>query len=636
MTETLLNTPGRVNCAGGGRPADGHARPQPLFGAGKTHSIASMPTIRVEPLGRTFTTEKGAVLRDVLRGAGILLDYPCGGKGSCRQCRVAVVPPPSRGKGKLSPEQSAGGVRLACQLAIEEDCTVTLSQEQLSAQVWKQGMRDDDIRGAVECSVRRIRLSLQEPSLEDQRSDWERLAQALAGRGIDVAQPGSRLLERASEVLRAHHWSASAVCEEKELLWVEDAAGRATGFAVDLGTTTVDLALLDLETGRLLGRSAFLNRQVAFGADVISRAQSFHDERGPVRNAVLETIDEGARQILAEAGESPASVLKTVVVGNPIMMHILHGIDPLQLTRLPYVAVTSLALRRDPRELGLAFQQRGYVETLPLVSAYVGADTVGMMVALGLDREKVTSLSVDIGTNGEMVLARGGSLLATSTAAGPAFEGAQISCGMRALPGAVVALSIGLGGSVQLQTVGGAEPKGICGTGLVSAVAQLLEREVIDSTGRLFDQAEISIPALRQRVFSLDGERAFALSEDGRVRITQKDIRTLQLAKGAVRTGIDTLLSMTGIEADGLDVLRLAGNFGAGLDARAAMRIGLIPPMDLAKVEVVGNAALRGAVMALLSREHARRCDSAARSARFIELGGKPEFQARFMEAMLF
>ena len=266
----------------------------------------------------------------------------------------------------------------------------------------------------------------------------------------------------------------------------------------------------------------------------------------------------------------------------------------------------------------------------------MGADTVGMMVALDLDREKATTLSIDIGTNGEMVLARGGSLLATSTAAGPAFEGAQISCGMRALPGAIVAVSIGLDGSVRHKTVADAAPQGICGTGLVSAVAQLLEREVIDATGRLLDSAEITLPALRARVFSLGGEPAFALSEDRRVYISQKDIRTLQLAKGAVRTGVDTLLSLTGIEADGLDALRLAGNFGAGLDARAAMRIGIIPPMDLAKVEVVGNAALRGAVMALLSRECVDRAERAARGARFVELGGKPEFQARFMEAMLF
>jgi len=584
--------------------------------------MPAMPAIRIEPLGLTIEAEEGVVLRDALHAAGILLDYPCGGKGRCRQCRVNV----------------AGDTRLACQLVIQEDCTVRVGEEMVAAQVWTtgEGLRNDDIRAAADSSVRRVRLRLQEPSLEDQRSDWDRLAQALAEQGAGVGEPDPALLESVSTALRAHGWTADAVCQENELLGIGPAGFRAIGFAVDLGTTTVDIALLDLETGELLGRKAFLNRQVAFGADVISRAQSFHENREPVREAGLATVEEGARQVLAEAGEDPLRVLKTVVVGNPIMVHILQGIDPWQLTRLPYVAVTARRIRRHPRDLGWTFQGNGYVETLPLVSGYVGADTVGMMVALGLDREKATTLSIDIGTNGEMVLARGGSLLATSTAAGPAFEGAQISCGMRALPGAIVAVSIGLDGSVRHKTVADAAPQGICGTGLVSAVAQLLDREVIDATGRLLDSAEITLPALRARVFSLGGEPAFALSEDRRVYISQKDIRTLQLAKGAVRTGVDTLLSLTGIEADGLDALRLAGNFGAGLDARAAMRIGIIPPMDLAKVEVVGNAALRGAVMALLSRECVDRAERAARGARFVELGGKPEFQARFMEAMLF
>lgn len=596
-----------------------------------------MPAIRIEPQGQTLTAEKGTILRDALRRAGILLDYPCGGKGTCRQCRLTVSPEPPGGKGRLSEAQTAGGVRLACQLVIDEDCTVTIPEARISTQVWKAGLRDQDIHVEVGSSIRRLPVRVPEPSLEDQRPDWQRLAEELAKLSIRAGTPDSRSLERASAVLRKHSWRAEALCEEGELMWLagqED--GRPSGFAVDLGTTTVDMALLDLETGRVLGRKAFLNRQVAFGADVISRAQSFHDDRRPVREAVLSTIDEGARQILSEAGERPQKVLKTVVVGNPIMMHILHGVDPWQLTRLPYIAVTSQWPCRAPGDLGLSFQEHGYVETLPLISAYVGADTVGMIVSLGLDTEKATTLSIDIGTNGEMVLATEGSLLATSTAAGPAFEGAQISCGMRALPGAVVAVTFGPGSDVRLQTVGDAPPQGICGTGLVSAVAQLLERDIVDATGRLLEQSEVPAPVLSGRIFSQNGELAFALSQDRRVYITQKDIRTLQLAKGAVRTGIDTLLDLTRTPTDALDALRLAGNFGAGLDAAAAMRIGLIPPMDLARVEVVGNAALRGAIMALLSREHSRKAEAAARGARFIELGGKPEFQARFMEAMLF
>ncbi|HVO40700.1 MAG TPA: ASKHA domain-containing protein [Spirochaetia bacterium] len=595
-----------------------------------------MPEIRIDPLGKKIIAEPGLSLREVLRRAGILLDYPCGGKGTCRQCRVSLDPAPRGGRGKLSESESAGGVRLACQVVVETDCTVTIPEERLSARDWKAGLREEEISGAAEGSLRRLRVTLPEPSLEDQRPDWERLTAALGREGVSAARPDARFLEHISAVLRETGWSADAICDENQLLWMDGGEGGAAGLAVDLGTTTVDVALVDLEKGALLGRRALLNQQVAFGADVISRAQSFHEDRGPVRAAGLRTIEEGARALLADAGVSASRIVKTVVVGNPIMIHILHGMDPWQLTRLPYIPLASNALSADPRELGWAFQEHGVVETLPLVSAYVGADTVGMILALDLDTEDSTSLSIDIGTNGEMVIARHGELLATSTAAGPAFEGAQISCGMRALPGAVTAATVSWDGAVSLQVVGDIPPRGICGTGLVSAVAQLLEREVLDATGRLVDQSEAPTPGLGARIFPLGSEPAFALSDDRKVYVSQKDIRTLQLAKGAVRTGIDTLLELTGLAEDGLSAVRLAGNFGAGLDAGAAMRIGLIPPMDLAKVHVVGNAALRGAIRALLSRPCFRRSEEAARRTRFVELGGKPEFQNRFMEAMLF
>jgi uncharacterized 2Fe-2S/4Fe-4S cluster protein (DUF4445 family) len=597
-----------------------------------------MPTITILPLGKELTIERGTLLRDALQSARIMLDYPCGGKGSCRQCRVSVDPPPDAGKGRLRESDWAAGLRLACQLPVSEDCTVTIPEVRSSRQQWKQGLRDTDIDVAMESgSVRRVEVTLAEPDLADQRADWERLAAGLAERGISAGAPDAPALEHLSRILREAGWKIDALCEENELLVLDSkAAGRCLGFAVDLGTTTVDLALLDLESGKRLARRAFLNGQVSFGADVISRAQSFHADRMPVREAALRTIDDGARRMLEEAGIPPGRVVKTVVVGNPIMIHILNDIDPWQLTHVPYVPLIAGSVRSAPRDFGWTFQENGYVETLPLVSAYVGADTIGMIVALDLAQERTTSLSIDIGTNGEMVLARAGKLLATSTAAGPAFEGAQISCGMRALDGAIYDVAISGDGGLSLQVVGAGSPRGICGTGLISGVAELLNLGVIDATGRIVDPADLDPPALRERVFSLDGEPAFSLSADRAVYISQNDVRKLQLAKGAVRTGIETLLEASGLNADELDALRLAGNFGAGLDAGAAMRIGLIPPMDLERVQVVGNAALRGAIMILLSRDCWRKAQSAARNTRFVELGGKPEFQARFMDSMMF
>jgi len=597
-----------------------------------------MPRITILPAGTELEAAPGTVLRDALQSARIHLDYPCGGRGTCRQCRVQVDPAPASGADGLKPELRDAGYRLACRLPVVENCSVTIPESRSSRQAWKTGIRGRDVDVSVQdFAVERVAVDLAVPSLEDQRADWERLSETLSRRGISARPAGSAAYERTSRLLREGEWKVEAICEDKELVCVRPRGrGRLLGFAVDLGTTTVDLALMDLESGERIARSAFLNGQVSFGADVISRAQSFRDDRGPVRDAAVRTIGEGALAMLRQAALGPNDVVKTVVVGNPIMIHILNGIDPFQLTHVPYVPVTAGSIRSSPRDFGWSFQEDGYVETLPLISAYVGADTIGMIVALGLEQEKATTLSIDIGTNGEMVLARHGQMLATSTAAGPAFEGAQIACGMRALEGAITDVDITAEGAVNLQVVGGGAARGICGTGLVAGVAELLNRGVVDSTGRIADPSEIPEAAVRQRIFQAGSEPAFALTEDRSVYLSQNDIRKLQLAKGAVRTGIETLLEHSGLSADGLDSLRLAGNFGAGLDAAAAMRIGLIPPMDLEKVQVVGNAALRGAIMVLLSRERWRAAQGASRAVRFIELGATPEFQNRFMESMMF
>ena len=414
----------------------------------------------------------------------------------------------------------------------------------------------------------------------------------------------------------------------------EAAAEPVYGFAVDLGTTTVDLSLHNLETGRLLARKALLNRQTAYGADVISRTHNFQEKREEVRAAALETIEECARQLEVEAGVTPEQVVRTAVVGNPIMIHILHGLNPQQLAMAPYIPLVSGLVRRRPQEFGWSFQGCGWVETLPLISAFVGADTVGMILALDLEREPEITLSIDIGTNGEIVLSKAGELLTTSTAAGPAFEGAQISCGMRALEGAVTGFRILPDGGLDLAVVGGGRPKGLCGSGLISGIAELLEAGLLEPSGRLLPPEEVARPELAARLFREEKMLAFRLSD--RVFITQRDIRELQLAKGAIRTGIDLLLDAAGVSPESLARIRLAGNFGSGLDIRKTMRLGLIPELPVEKVDVVGNAALRGAALALVSREYRDRAARIHRRCKFLELAARPDFQVRFASSMFF
>jgi uncharacterized 2Fe-2S/4Fe-4S cluster protein (DUF4445 family) len=298
--------------------------------------------------------------------------------------------------------------------------------------------------------------------------------------------------------------------------------------------------------------------------------------------------------------------------------------------------MVSGTVRRRPDAFSWSFQRWGFVETLPLISAYVGADTMGMILALDLGHEQETSLSIDIGTNGEMVLAHEGQLITTSTAAGPAFEGAQIACGMRALPGAVTQVDIPETGDLDLQIVGDGPPKGFCGSGLISAIASLLDAGVIDATGRLLTAEEVEREDLKGYLMSVDDRPAFAVVPDHSVYITQKDVRELQLAKGAVRTGIDMLLAESGVELSQVKKIRLAGNFGAGVDVGKAMRLGLIPQVPLERVDAVGNAALRGASLALVAKGYGQRAKQLHRNCRFIELAGKPDFQKRFTESMMF
>jgi uncharacterized 2Fe-2S/4Fe-4S cluster protein (DUF4445 family) len=493
--------------------------------------------------------------------------------------------------------------------------------------------------------IHRRRLKMEPPSLQDQRADWERLADALQGppgQTPAVLPPvQAETVEGFARALRAGQWQVDAVFEQEALLCLrpasaegEAAAEPVYGFAVDLGTTTVDVSLHNLETGRLLARKALLNRQTAYGADVISRTHNFQEKREEVRAAALETIEECARQLEVEAGVAPEQVVRTAVVGNPIMIHILHGLNPQQLAMAPYIPLVSGLVRRRPQEFGWSFQGCGWVETLPLISAFVGADTVGMILALDLEREPEITLSIDIGTNGEIVLSKAGELLTTSTAAGPAFEGAQISCGMRALEGAVTGFRILPDGGLDLAVVGGGRPKGLCGSGLISGIAELLEAGLLEPSGRLLPPEEVARPELAARLFREEKMLSFRLSD--RVFITQRDIRELQLAKGAIRTGIDLLLDAAGVSPESLARIRLAGNFGSGLDIRKTMRLGLIPELPVEKVDVVGNAALRGAALALVSREYRDRAARIHRRCKFLELAARPDFQVRFASSMFF
>jgi len=586
-----------------------------------------MPLVRIKPLGREIQCLKGEKLIDVFHREGIFYDFPCGGKGLCGKCRIKAVPAqsPSPGTEKvLSPEEIKSGICLACTFQVEDDVTITLlsTEKRISTADKSIGNQDEKF--------------YKEPILV-----FEKYARAddvfdlFSGEYSDIRV--LNVLEQLS--LERKKKKPVSVVTEKEvpLFYGSIPEDRGCyGIAVDIGTTTVDVALVDCVTLRIVGEKTFLNRQTAFGADVFSRADSFHKDRKPVREAVLTTIREGVSLLMKEAGVTPSEVFRTVVVGNSIMIHIFLDVDPFPITLSPYLPVFRSMIKTEPGYSGWDFQKFGYVYTLPLISAFVGSDTAGVMVSENLGKEDRTILLVDIGTNGEIVLNRNDEIITTSAAAGPAFEGAQIECGMRALPGAVTGIRFNENTGLQLQTQGGVSPRGICGSGILSSVCFLLRHGIINKRGKFKSSEEISFPELRRRCTAPPEGRRFNLTEDGKVYISQKDIREVQLAKGAISSAVKVLLDRQGISLEQIDELRLAGNFGNSIDIEEVFTVGLLPRMSYDKVVYIGNAALNGAVQVLLYRDAEEAAEKLTQKARNIELSREKDFQKIFAKEMLF
>jgi uncharacterized 2Fe-2S/4Fe-4S cluster protein (DUF4445 family) len=337
--------------------------------------------------------------------------------------------------------------------------------------------------------------------------------------------------------------------------------------------------------------------------------------------------------LYAETGVSPARTYEAVVVGNATMLHLLFGIDPSPLAVMPFTPAFMEPLSVLASDIGLEIHPHGYIQTLPALGAYVGADIVAGVLATGIVREDKMRVFVDVGTNGEIVLGNAQRALATAAPAGPAFEGSQIRCGMRATDGAIEGVQLGDG--VELQVIGGdVRPEGICGSGLVDAVAQLLLAGLLDHSGRMKTAEDVPGHPLRDRLIDVDGVRAFLLA-DG-VYLTQKDIRELQFAKGSIATGIKVLMDILGIETKDLDEVLLGGSFGSYLNPESAKIIGLVPPVDVDRIIAVGNSAGEGAKIALLSYRERQVAFELPARIEYVELSGRTDFNDAFVSVLGF
>jgi len=600
--------------------------------------IARKLEVTYQPFDRTTRVPPGTTVFSAAHWIGLPIDSTCGGRGTCGKCKVRIVngltDAETADHRQLRPQEIEEGWRLSCQARIYEDMTCEVPQLLRVPKAATMGLGRLVI---LDPNVRKVYFELQEPSMEDQRSDIARLRDALTVEGHDM-KAGVAVLRTLPQVFREAGFKVTAVLAGENLVAVEpgDTTGECYGVAFDVGTTTLVGTLMNLRTGMAASVLSTLNGQAPFGADVISRIS--HGMNGPeaideLQQAVVTTMNSILSELYRETGVSPAQTYEAVVVGNVTMLHLLLGVDPTPLSMAPFTPAFMDELSVEAREIGLGIHPHGYVQTLPALGAYVGADIVAGVLATGVVREDRLRVFVDVGTNGEIVLGSAQRALATAAPAGPAFEGSQIKCGMRATTGAIEGVT--LGDRVELQVIGGdVRPEGICGSGLVDAVAQLLLAGLLDHSGRLRTADAVADHPLRERLIEVDGVRAFLLAEG--VYLTQRDIRELQFAKGSIATGIKVLMDILGVRTEDLDQVLLGGSFGSYLNPESAKVIGLVPPVDVDRIIAVGNSAGEGAKIALLSYRERQVAFELPSRIEYVELSGRADFNDSFVAVLGF
>lgn len=538
--------------------------------------------VTFQPAGTTVYVLPGTMLTEAALRAGVALLQPCGGQGMCGKCRVRIL------DGEF--HRSAG-------------CCDFLGEKEM-------------VEG------------------------WTLACQTKISGNITVQIPAESMMENCQKILvsDAGHQSLSIqpVSDDPDAL----------GMAFDIGTTTIVGTLCRLADGAVLGVASRMNPQICYGDDVISRIKRIREDSSML-NDMQTTVVDAMNEIitvLCEQNARKCTEIKAVTAaGNSTMQQILCGYDPSPLGEIPFRQAFQEGQNLRASEVGISAHREASLYVMPQIGGFVGGDTVAGMIATRIDRHKKPVLLVDIGTNGEIVLVAGGELFAASTAAGPAFEGARISQGMRAVSGAIEKIIVD--DYVLFNVIGNVQPSGICGTALIDIVADLLDLGVIEETGLLNDA--VSAPqglgdAVKERLVRKDNEAAFiivhsdATSHGNPIYLTQKDVRELQLASGAIRAGINILLKNARLKSEDIDAVFLAGAFGNFIRRNKACRIGLLPPIPHEKIRFIGNASSLGAKFVLLSGAEREYAEEIRRNTRHVDLSLDPQFHMEFSEAMLF
>ena len=616
--------------------------------------------VTFQPSGRRGSAAAGQDLLSVARALGVEIESTCGGKGTCKKCRVHLESAPDTVSAPSTVEEQAlgaaalaAGMRLACQARVAGDAKVFVpEQSRRSQQVVRKEACDRTV--PLDPAVRTYRVTLQAPTLHDATADAERVLAGLARQhGLRDLGFDFPVLQRLPGVCRRGDWDLEAVVwEDKTIVEVRPAAETrpVLGLAVDVGTTTLAAYLTDLASGEIVATESAMNPQVAFGDDLIARL--YHVAHHPdglaeLQRTVITEINLLAGKAVQRAGAEPTDIFDVVMVGNTAMHHLFLGLETRALGVAPFAPATQGPVDTLASAVGLEFNRGCRLHVLPVEAGFVGADNVGVIIAEEPYKQDKILLILDIGTNGELVLGNRTRMLSTSCATGPAFEGSHIEFGMRAAPGAIERVRIdpetldvrfkviGLEGwqtSYRPEEVGA---RGICGSGIIEAAAEMLKAKVIMTNGNLDPQ--LSHPRIvrendKPRKFIVAWAEETALGRP--ITVSLKDIRALQLAKAALRAGEEILLRRYGVDKP--EGIIMAGAFGTYIDKHHALAIGMLPDSDPEIVTSVGNAAGDGARFALISLEKRREAAWAAQKVEFVELATDPDFQQEYVEAMYF
>ncbi len=610
--------------------------------------------VSIQPDGKTVSVLEGTTIYEALGEAGIIIKSECGGSGVCGSCKVRAIEGKYVQEGSeryLTKEEIEGGTVLACRTRITGDLKVEIpvgsrlfEQKILTAGI--SAGPDNEV--SLSPGIRKTIVELDQPSLSDHRPDLERIADSTAG--IEHRRVPLEVLQKLPETIRRDGWKATVIVKDAGIIGVEsgDTTGFLYGAAFDIGTTTVVGYLLDLNSGREVAVASRTNPQTSYGDDVITRihfAGSREDGLKVLQEQIVGCINEIIEELTASAGIDPGQIYEITATGNTTMSHLFLGINPKYLALNPYVGVIRSACEPRARELGIRINPFGSVYVMPNIAGFVGGDTVAVILASELYKSDEVRFAIDIGTNGELVMGNRDRLVACSTAAGPAFEGARITHGMRASDGAIEKIVL-TEGDVSFNTIGDSSPVGICGTALIDGIAELRKLGVIDERGKMLkgEQLPEGTPDfVRARVIDHETYRtSFVLVKKEMTRtgspilLTQKDVRETQLAKGAILAGYEILKETLGVSDGDVKEVLLAGAFGNYIRREQAKWIGLLPDLPLERIRFIGNAAGSGAKMLLLMRK--LREDAAAISdcTEYVELAVSTDFQKRFAEAMFF